>query len=166
VEEHDGILNGFKAELLRMPDDRLLVVILSNSLDHQPPPAMLAIEIAATAIGKPLAERRTVHLDPAVLDRYVGVYRTPPDVERTVTREGERLFTQRAGSPKLEAFAAAENDFFYQGTMDRLRFVIDAAGKVTGLALDRRYGGVELGVRARAARSPPAVWPPAGRRSS
>ncbi|HEY8019807.1 MAG TPA: serine hydrolase, partial [Thermoanaerobaculia bacterium] len=147
VEEHDGILNGFKAELLRMPDDRLLVVILSNNLDHQPSPAMLAIEIAAMAIGKPLAERKTVHLAPALLDRYAGTYRTEPDVVRVVSREGDRLFTQRAGFPKLEAFPAAENDFFYQGTMDRLRFVTNAAGNVTGLSLDRRYGGVELGVR-------------------
>ncbi len=147
VAEHDGIVNGAAAEILRLPEDRLLIVILSNNLEHQPSPAMLAIEMAALAIGKPLAARKTVHLAPEVLDRYVGAYHSDPATVRLVTREGDRLFTQRTGYPRLEALAAGENDFFYQGTMDRLRFLTDAAGKVTGLSMDRRYGGVEVAVR-------------------
>jgi D-alanyl-D-alanine carboxypeptidase len=151
VVEHDGIVNGFKAEILRMPEDRVLVVVLSNSLGHQPTPQALGVELAALAIGKPLEERKTVHLAPEVLDRYVGVYRIGPATVRVVTRHGDRLFTQRQGYPKLEAFAAAPNDFFYRGTMDRLRFLTDATGRVTGLAMDRRYGGVETAVRIAAA---------------
>jgi D-alanyl-D-alanine carboxypeptidase len=147
VEEHDGIVNGFRAEILRMPEDRLLVVVLSNSLDHQPMPPALGIELAALSIGKPLAERKTVHLAPEILDRYAGVYRIDPQTVRTVTREGDRLFTQRQGYPKLEALPAGPNDFFYRDTMDRLRFLTDSSGKVTGLLMDRRYGGEERAVR-------------------
>jgi len=161
VQEHDGIVNGFKAELLRMPEDRLLVVVLSNSLDHQPAPQTLAVELAALSIGKPLDERKTVHLAPELLDRYVGVYRIDPQTLRMVTRERDRLFTQRQGYPKLEAFAAAPNDFFYQETMDRLRFLTDATGKVTGLLMDRRYGGEERDVRVD--EPPPIETKPAAR---
>jgi D-alanyl-D-alanine carboxypeptidase len=147
VAEHDGILNGFKSEVMRMPEDRLLIVILSNHLDHAPPPASLAIEMAALAIGRPLAERKTVPLPPAALDRYVGVYQLDAATARAVTREGDRLYSQRTGSPKLEILPAGGDEFFYRETLDRLRFQRDAQGRITGMVLDRRYGGEEVAVR-------------------
>jgi CubicO group peptidase (beta-lactamase class C family) len=45
---------------------------------------------------------------------------------RMVNREGDHLFTE---------------------TMDRLRFVMNKDGKVTGMALNRRYGGEEMARR-------------------
>jgi len=51
VVEHDGVVNGFQSEILRLPEDRLLVVILSNNLDHRPSPPMLAIERSSQRIG-------------------------------------------------------------------------------------------------------------------
>ena len=112
VIEHDGVVNGFQADILRLPTERLLVVILSNSLDHQPSPSTLAIEIAGLAIGEPVAERKTVRVAPEVLDRYVGVYRIDAESVSVVTREGLRLFTQRSHYPKLEILPAALEDFF------------------------------------------------------
>ncbi len=154
LEEHDGVLNGFKSEILRLPEDHLLIVILSNALEHQPSPATLAVRLAAQAIGKPLEERKTVPLAPEVLDRYVGMYQVDPTTSRMVSREGDHLFTQRAGYPKLEILPAGGNEFFYRETMDRLRFVVDKDGKVTGMVLNRRYGGEELAKRVPG--SPPA----------
>jgi CubicO group peptidase (beta-lactamase class C family) len=147
VVEHAGVVNGFKTEILRMPEDHLLIVLLSNDLDHRPEPADLALAMAALAIGRPLPARKTIVLPPASLDRYVGVYRIDPSTTRVVTREGDRLFTRRGSYPKLEILPAGENEFFYRETMDRLRFVIDAKGQVTAMSLDRRYGGVENAVR-------------------
>ena len=140
MEEHDGVLNGFKSEILRLPEDHLLIVILSNALEHQPSPATLAVRLAAQAIGKPLEERKTVPLAPEVLDRYVENNHVDPTTSRMVSREGDHLFTQRAGYPNGEILPAGGNEFFYRETMDRLRFVVDKDGKVTGMVLNRRYG--------------------------
>jgi hypothetical protein len=55
-----------------------------------------------------------------------------------VAREGDRSSLSVRADPKLEAFAAGPNDFFYQGTMDRLRFLADATCTVT----DRRIAAI------------------------
>jgi D-alanyl-D-alanine carboxypeptidase len=123
VVEHADIVNGFKTEILRMPEDHLLVVLLSNNLDHVPDPTTLAVEIAALAIGQPLAERKTISLAPQILDRYVGVYRIDAATTRVVTREGNRLFTQRGSYPKLEILPSAENVLGELSVLCSLRLV-------------------------------------------
>jgi hypothetical protein len=47
-----------------------------------------------------------------------------------VTTEKGRLYTAPAGGQKTEAHAMSETEFFYEGSLDRLRFERDAAGAV------------------------------------
>jgi hypothetical protein len=83
-----------------------------------------------------------------VLDRYVGVYRTDETTTRAVTREGDRLFTQRfPGGEKHPALASAPDTFFYADSADILRFTRDASGQVTGITMDHRMGGTESAAR-------------------
>lgn len=148
VLEHGGGINGFAAELLRLPDDHLIVVILSNNPEHRPGPNLLAARIAALLIGKPLDERKAVSVAPAVLDRYVGVYRIDATSTRVVTREGGHLYTQRLpGGSRNEALPATPTDFFYKDDLDRLRFTTDPAGRVTGMVVDHLYEGPEEAAR-------------------
>jgi hypothetical protein len=69
----------------------------------------------------------------AALRGYAGVYRVDDKRTLTVTVEGGRLYTQPSGGSKTEALPLCETEFFYEGSMDRLRFERDPAGKVTGL---------------------------------
>jgi CubicO group peptidase (beta-lactamase class C family) len=145
---HGGGINGFATQLLNLPDDRLVVVVLSNNPNHRPDPGMLAMRIAARLIGKPLEDRKPVALAPAVLDRCVGVYRIDDKTTRVVTREGEHLYTQRLpGGDRSEALPVSATDFYYADSMDRLRFTTDAAGRVTGMVVDHLYQGPEEAVR-------------------
>jgi CubicO group peptidase (beta-lactamase class C family) len=137
VVEHGGGINGFSTELLRLPEDRIVVVVLSNNPGHEPGPDFVGIEIASALVGKSLAERKPVHVDPAVLDRYVGVYRIDAETTRVVTRQGDKLFTQRLpGGEKREALPASPTDFFYEDSVDHLHFQTGAGGKVTGMTLE------------------------------
>ena len=129
VIEHGGGINGFSTDLLALPDDRIVVAVLSNIPGHEPDPEFVAIEIASLLVGKPLIERKPVAVDPALLDRYVGVYRIDSETTRVVTREGSRLFTQRLpGGERTEIFPLSPTDFYYAGTVDRLHFQIEGSG--------------------------------------
>src|SRR5262249_5905916 len=140
VLDHAGGVNGFVGELLRLPDDRLLVVLLSNNMEHLPRHDFLAFQIATLLLGQPPGEPRSV--DPALLARYAGVYRIADQATAVVPREGDRLYFQRLpGGERGAAVPAAGGEFLVGGNLDRLRFTADPSGKVTGLVLERHYGG-------------------------
>ncbi len=143
VIEHGGDINGYASYLLRIPEERLLVVILSNNPEKRPRPDILSLRVAARLLGKDLENRPMVALAPEALDEYVGVYSIAggeAGETRIVTREGDRLFAQRTGGIKSEVLAAARDNFFYKESDNLLRFERDAQGKVTGMRVTPRFG--------------------------
>lgn len=145
IIEHGGNTFGFAADLLRIPEERLVIVILSNNNSRNPEP--LAFRIAAKALGKPLEERPVLTLDARTRDEYVGVYRFSKELTRTITRDGDRLFAQRTGGDKQELLPTARDEFSYQESGTVLRIRRDAQGKITGAELEPRFGPTEIGVR-------------------
>jgi hypothetical protein len=114
----------------------------------------VATKVALLALGESIEDPPVVKLAPEVLGRYTGVYRIDETTTRVVTREGDRLFTQRTGGEKLEALPFSETEFFYRDSLERASFRRDAAGKVTGMVLHHRQGGDEEAVKTEEA--PPA----------
>ena len=53
---HGGGIPGFNSAIVRLPEERVVVVVLCNSLPAPVFPDELARELAATAIGKPLVD--------------------------------------------------------------------------------------------------------------
>jgi CubicO group peptidase (beta-lactamase class C family) len=129
--EHGGGIHGFSTYAVRLPDDRVFVVVLCNSDSPKATPAYLAKRAAAIAIGKPFPEPVAIQLDPKELQRFVGVYEIDKDTRRTVTVEGGKLYTQRAGGARLEARPRSDTDFFYENSLTWLRFAADASGRIT-----------------------------------
>ncbi|MEA2558930.1 MAG: hypothetical protein QOH06_434 [Acidobacteriota bacterium] len=146
IVEHGGGIFGFVCDTLRVPDEGIFVAILSNNPAKEPQPEALAFRIAAKALGQPLESRQVVKMDPKALDEYVGVYRFPDDVIRTVSRDGDRLFSQRSGGAKNEIRALAKDRFFFDVSDNLLQFRRDAQGKIAGLDLQPRFGPDEPGV--------------------
>ncbi|HYU33045.1 MAG TPA: serine hydrolase [Thermoanaerobaculia bacterium] len=140
IIEHSGGIFGFTTDLLRIPDQRLLIVVLSNNPAQEPSPETLAYRVALKALGKPWEDRKAIALDPATLDDYLGVYRVDPQTTRMITREGDKLFAQRSGGDKHEIRATSRDDFFYTDVDNRIHFRRDAQGKITGMDFLNRYG--------------------------
>jgi CubicO group peptidase (beta-lactamase class C family) len=140
IIEHGGGIFGFSTDLLRIPDQDLVVVILSNNPAHEPSPESLAYRVARKSLGRALEDRKAVALDPATLDEYVGVYRFDEQMARVITREGDKLFSQRTGGEKQEIFALSRDDFYFSTSDSRLRFRRDAQGKITGADFLVRFG--------------------------
>lgn len=65
---------------------------------------------------------------------------------RTVSRDGDRLFSQRSGGEKNEIRAIAKDRFFFEASDNLLQFRRDAQGKIAGLDLQPRFGPDEPGV--------------------
>ena len=75
--------------------------------------------------------RKAVHIDPKLLDDYVGKYDYGGRVAvLTVVREGDRLFAQMTGQPKFEIFPKSDDEFFWKVVNAEVKFVKDDDGRV------------------------------------
>ncbi len=134
---HGGGIFGFSTYAVRLPDEHVYVAVLCNSDSPAAAPEYLGKKIAAIAVGDPFPEPAVVTLDPKVLARYAGVYRIDEGSTRTVTVEGGRIYTQRTGGERVEVRPGSETEFFYDKSLNRLRFVVDEAGRVTEMLFYR-----------------------------
>ena len=133
---HGGGINGFSTMIIRVTDDNITSIVLSNV--QQAPSSRIARDLLAILLGQPyrVAVARTVAaVDPRVYDAYVGRYQLAPTFILTVTREGDRLMTQATGQAKLEVFPESDTKFFLKVVDAQITFVRDERGTVTHLIL-------------------------------
>ena len=139
---HGGALPGFRAEISRFVDDKLTVVVLTNS-DNANPNA-LALGVAALYIPGLIPERNAAKIDPKVLDALVGQYQPNPSTVLTVTRDGDKLMAQQGSTEKRELVPESESNFFMpENPQLTYSFVKDEKGQVTHLVVQRE--GKEVG---------------------
>ena len=96
VVGHGGGINGFTCSLLRMPEDRVFVTVLTNRTDDKADPGLVARKLAAAAVGRPVDEA-TVAISAGSLARHEGLYRTPAGARYLVKLEGDHLRLRRYG---------------------------------------------------------------------
>lgn len=95
--KHAGTMLGFRAQLLRFPDDRLTIVVLTNAT--QASPEKIAFGVAARYLPdlKPAQRARTaMKLAPQALDSYTGRYELAGDRVLTVARRETKLAVSMA----------------------------------------------------------------------
>jgi D-alanyl-D-alanine carboxypeptidase len=139
---HGGSLPGFRAEFARYIDDKVTVVVLTNS-DNANPNA-LAVGVAALYIPGLIPERVAAKVDPKVFEAYRGQYQPNPSTVLTVTREGDKLMVQQGSGEKRELVPESESNFFMpENRQVTYSFVKDEKGQVTHLLVQR--DGREIG---------------------
>jgi CubicO group peptidase (beta-lactamase class C family) len=138
--EHGGGIMGFVTIIERYPDEKLLVVALSN-LENSPIGA-IGTDLAAIALGQRYVvprEPKEAKVDPAVYDGYVGQYEADvPGKGKEifeVSRDGSRLFLQPKGKSKVVLAPESETTFYIRAGDSEARIVKDPAGKVTHMAV-------------------------------
>jgi ketosteroid isomerase-like protein len=103
-------------------------------------------QLFATHSSRIPLERQAARVDPKIYEAYVGEYELGPGLSFTVTREGDRLLTQRSGlADKIEIFPESETTFFYRGANESVIFHKETTGKVTYMVLKEQ--GQELRAR-------------------
>ena len=132
---HGGGGAGFRSHFMRFVDDAFCVVVFCNN--DAGSVNLIGNVLAAIAFGEPYdvpITKTPIAIDPKTLDYYIGAYEISPDEYRLVTREGDSLFVHRTSGARNRLHTEAKDKFFYDSDNTRtLTFVLDAAGKVTGL---------------------------------
>lgn len=145
---HGGDIEGFNAYLLRFPEEQCAVIVLSNlgmrATGKLPTAGDLAHRVASLVLKdalQPEAAPATVPIEPALLDRYIGIYEydaPPPLVERmgktlTITREGNVLIgVDKTG--RAELVAESSSVFSPKGSPVKLTFKTEG-GQVTQVVI-------------------------------
>jgi D-alanyl-D-alanine carboxypeptidase len=128
---HGGGIPGFSTFALSLPKDKVYVAVLTNADSGLAQPEMVAMRLAASAIGKPIPEFKVVSLDEKTLDQYVGVYRIDENNRRIVVREGDKLVMTRTNGPRTVMQAYSQNGFFKDNnSLLRVEFNKNAKGEV------------------------------------
>ncbi|MHB8054272.1 MAG: serine hydrolase [Candidatus Aminicenantales bacterium] len=147
VIEHGGGINGFITHILFLPEDGVFVTVLSNGIGGGRNPEAEAFRIATLVLGDPYVDPTPVSLAEKDLDPLVGVYVNDAGVERYITRDGNRLFSQMTGGAKFEIHPFSPNEFFFKDSLSRLTVRRTAEGRVAGLEFAERIGPVAFFAR-------------------
>jgi len=90
--KHAGTMFGFRSQLLRFPDDRLTIVVLTNATQSTPEKIASGLAGFYLADLKPKAANRTaLALSADALDAHVGQYQIPGNRVLTVARRENQL---------------------------------------------------------------------------
>jgi D-alanyl-D-alanine carboxypeptidase len=138
LQTHAGGINGFRSNIDLYPDDKLVIIILSNI--ENAPVEKIGHELAALQFGIPVTHHE-VPIDPALLDGYVGHYQLGPKFILNVTRFGSRLFVQATNQPRMEAFPESDRTFFHKAIDAKITFETDDRGRAVRLVLHQ--GGLD-----------------------
>jgi len=138
VTWHNGETMGFHSFIGFDKMKRRGVVVLANS-------AHLIDDIGLHLLEpkhpvphvEPVKERVAIHLEPKILDHYVGRYEFEEAPGRlfNLRRDGDKLMAQLTGQPYHEIFPESETNFFYKVVNAQITFNKDASGKVQNLVL-------------------------------
>jgi D-alanyl-D-alanine-carboxypeptidase/D-alanyl-D-alanine-endopeptidase len=74
-------------------------------------------------------------VDPAIYKGYIGRYQLVPGTIFTITAEGEHLYSQLTGQPRLEIFPESEWEYFYKVVDAQITFETDGKGPAAALTL-------------------------------
>lgn len=92
-------------------------------------------EIGTESDKKPSAEKEEITLNPDVIKQYVGKYELNPSFHIVITTEGNRLFAEATGQPKVEVFGEEKDLFFLKVVPAKLAFTRNATDAVTSITL-------------------------------
>lgn len=133
---HNGGTGGYRSFIGFDPKHRTGVVVLSNTFTNEgiDDIGRHLLDPTAPLLQAPKARKETA-VDAKVLDGYVGIYELAPNFILTVTREGNQLFAQATGQPRIEIYAESDRKFFYKVLDAQITFQTDEQGRATSLTL-------------------------------
>jgi len=143
---HDGGTTGFCSFAGYDPEERIGVVVLSNTLSNVDDIGFHLLNPKAPLRNpEPPKQRTEIPIDPKLLDNYTGRYQLEQSRILEITRDGDRLFAQAFAEvngqpivgPKFEVFAESEKNFFVKVTGSQITFETGPEGRATSLIMHR-----------------------------
>jgi len=137
---HAGSDFGFVSMIAAYPDDRLFVILLSNT--QTTPFANIVSKLTDVAFGKTVilpSERTQVRADAKLLPHYVGRYQVAPGVVTEITLDNGALYMQVDKQPKMPILAQSDASFFSRSVDAQVDFQGAGDGPAPSLVL-HMYG--------------------------
>lgn len=138
--EHYGSLPGYATYLLALPEDGILVVVLSNDQAAVNRVERLAVEIAGTALGDPYRPPAPVPLSAPELGRFAGSYRSRDGSVLTLTVDGGRLTLRTSAGDRFVLRPDSSREFFFPEVPESRLVFRGADDRVDGLEWQPRRG--------------------------
>jgi serine-type D-Ala-D-Ala carboxypeptidase/endopeptidase len=142
---HNGGTGGYRTYMGFDPKSHVGVVVLSNISSAAGPDDIGRHLLDASyplIKAEPPTEHKEVSVDTKVFDKYTGSYQMGPNAIMTISREGDQLFTQLTGQPKLPLFPEGERRFFLKVVDAQVTFDTDSQGNTTQAILHQ--GGRDM----------------------
>lgn len=119
VIQHSGSVNGFSSNMIYLPSQQLLTVVLTNCSCYYP--TFISEKITAYAMNKPFEERKEVVLSKKDLMPFLGIY-SFQNYQWNFTLVGENLVVQFPEGLKWKLSSAGNNVFFSEDWNGKIVF--------------------------------------------
>ncbi len=125
---HGGGIHGFTSDGILFPEDRLIVIMLTNSAVPARAPARFTPRIAGLALGRTYADPKAIAVAAEVLAPLAGVYANRWKEEFSVWVDGTRVQVAGPNQGRTTVLPLSQDLFFPPGSPARVEFKRDAEG--------------------------------------
>ena len=135
---HNGSIQGFNTAMTYYPEEKLLLVALSNL--NGTAPDVIVDHLDSVMHGEDVTlpgQHREITLANDVLQQYVGTYPLAPNLAMSIMLQDGQLVGQMTNQGTVPIYAESETRFFLKVVEASIDFQKDAAGNVTGLTLNQ-----------------------------
>jgi hypothetical protein len=126
---HGGATYGFATSCYFDPVNKLGALVFTNSRAQSD----TKDDVANFCLFNIIANEKAAKIDPAILDDYVGTFKSNSNFSITFTREGNCLFAETSGYPKYEIYPESKDKFFWANWDATVTFLRISSGKVYSL---------------------------------
>jgi len=134
VIEHNGGIEGFASHWMYLPEQKVTIVVLTNSDAGFVNPRSLAHRIGAMVLDRPYPVFEKVEVSIGELGELSGVYQVDSSTTRTLIVKNGRLYSRKNQGPERPLIVAKGDVLLFRGDgIDRFKVRRGAGGTVSGL---------------------------------
>lgn len=147
---HGGGVYGFVSYGMFLPEEKIYVAVLRNSVDPYTsiPTNIIGEMVAGVLLGieEQSEERTAIQLLPDQLNRYVGVYQFDSGGKRRISLSDNSLYYEipprKKENPwnKTEILPESKDLFFAEGRKSTITFHFDDSDNITGFIVNQPFG--------------------------
>jgi len=126
--EHGGGINGFNTMIIRIPDKKLVAIVLANANTDATGP--IAAGLLGMALGKPVElpkQRTRIELPPEQMKPFEGLYALNPNFKLTVKVSSGQLMVQATGQGQMPVEPMSPTRFFNDRINAEIEFERDGS---------------------------------------
>lgn len=142
---HSGGIPGFVSYILRIEEEDMCMVLMSNYMGGAVSENEMAIQVTKALYDKNFVMPKVIQdakLDMVTINKYVGEYVLAPGFSITISAADNKVYAQGTGQSSFEIYPESENMFYTKVVAAKIEFVKDEKGNVNKMILHQ--GGRDM----------------------